>query len=30
VHTPLFDIEDDALRIGAGLMAIGAISELGQ
>ncbi len=29
VHTPIFDIEDDALRIGAGLMAIGAMSELG-
>lgn len=29
VHTPIFDIEDDALRIGAGLMAVGALSELG-
>ncbi len=29
VHTPNFDIEDDALRIGSGLMALGVLSELG-
>jgi amidohydrolase len=28
VHTPVFDIDDDALRIGAAMMAWGAISEL--
>ena len=28
VHTPTFDIEEDALEIGAGLMAWLAVSEL--
>ena len=29
VHTPTFDIDEDALEIGAGLMAYIAINELG-
>ncbi len=28
LHTPTFDLEEDALRIGAGMMAWGALSEL--
>ena len=30
VHTPTFDIEEDALQIGAGLMAWLAVKELSQ
>lgn len=30
VHTPTFDIDEDALEIGAGLMAFLAVSELGK
>ncbi|WP_086542752.1 M20 metallopeptidase family protein [Algoriphagus antarcticus] len=30
VHTPTFDIDEDALEVGAGLMAFLAVSELGK
>jgi metal-dependent amidase/aminoacylase/carboxypeptidase family protein len=30
LHTPTFDIDEDALKIGAGLMAYLALRELNQ
>jgi metal-dependent amidase/aminoacylase/carboxypeptidase family protein len=30
VHTPTFDIDEEALEIGSGLMAALAISQLGE
>jgi hypothetical protein len=30
LHTPTFDIDESALKVGAGLMAYTAIKELGE